>query len=336
MKFYVQGMHCPSCVILTEGELGDLPQVQTVKADLATKSVEVTGEFGDKSPQLIAKELSKPLTQYGYTLTLDANSTPVRWADFKIALPIGLASIALFIILQKLGVVNWVNTGDITYGTAFLIGIIASLSTCMAVVGGLVLSMSATFSKTGSSLKPQALFHVGRLISFYILGGIIGVVGAQFQITPTMTFVLSLLVGLVLLMLGINLLEVFSWAKQFQLTLPKGLAQRLLSIKGLHTAVTPLLVGVITFFLPCGFTQSMQLYTLTTGSFSTGSLTMLSFALGTLPVLGLLSFSSVGLKTPKSRSIFFKTAGCVVLFFALLNITASLAAVGVIPPILNF
>ncbi|MBP6911491.1 sulfite exporter TauE/SafE family protein [Patescibacteria group bacterium] len=48
-------------------------------------------------------------------------------------------------------------------------------------------------------------------------------------------------------------------------------------------------MGIGTFFLPCGFTQSMQVYTLSTGSFLAGGLTMLSFALGTLPMLLLLS-----------------------------------------------
>lgn len=336
MKFYVQGMHCPSCVMLTEGELGDLPQVKHVKADLATLSVEVEGDFANQAPEAVAQELTKPLAQYGYALTLKPTKAPVQWKDFYIALPIALGFIVLFIVLQKLGIVNWVQTGHVTYSTAFLIGVIASLSTCMAVVGGLVLSMSASFSKTDAGVKPQIMFHAGRLVSFYVLGGVIGTIGSRFQLTTSITFALSLAVGVVLLILGINLLDVFPWAKKLQLTLPKGLSQRMLSIKSVNASITPLLVGAVTFFLPCGFTQSMQIYTLTTGSFAVGGLTMLSFALGTLPVLALLSFSSVGLKTPKTRSIFFKTAGCVVLFFALINIAASLVAVGILPPILNF
>jgi sulfite exporter TauE/SafE/copper chaperone CopZ len=336
MKFYVQGMHCPSCVMLTEGELGDLPQVKQVKADLATKSVEVEGDFGSQTPVAIAQELTKPLAQYGYALTLEPAKAPVQWKDFYIAAPMALGFIIVFILLQKLGIVNWVETGTVTYGTAFIIGLIASVSTCMAVVGGLVLSMSATFSKADSGYKPQVMFHLGRLTAFYVLGGVIGVIGSQFQLSTTVTFVLSLAVGIVLLILGINLLDIFPWAKKLQITMPKRISQTLLNVKSVNTALTPLLVGAVTFFLPCGFTQSMQLYTLTTGSFTTGGLTMLSFALGTLPMLALLSFSSVGLKTPKSRSIFFKAAGGVVVFFAVINILGSLVAIGLIPPILNF
>lgn len=335
--FYVQGMHCASCVVLTEGELGDLPQVKSVKADLTSRSLSVSGTFGDTPPAVVAKELTHTVEKHGYTLSLEPTAKlPIQWNHFTFALPLALGFIALFIVLQKLGIVNWVQTGHVTYTTVFLIGIIASLSTCMAVVGGLVLSMSASFSKSGSGMKPQILFHVGRLVSFFVLGGMIGFIGSRFQFTSTMSFALNLLVGLVLLILGINLLDIFPWAKKFQLTMPKGFSKQLLAVKKLNASVTPLLVGAVTFFLPCGFTQSMQLYALTTGSFSTGGLTMLTFALGTLPVLALLSFSSIGLKTPKIRSIFFKTAGCIVLFFAVVNILASLVSIGILPPFINF
>ena len=64
-------------------------------------------------------------------------------------MPVAVAFGVGFVLLQKAGIVNLVQTGTVTYGTAFVVGIIASLSTCMAVVGGLVLSMSATFAKEG-------------------------------------------------------------------------------------------------------------------------------------------------------------------------------------------
>ncbi|NCP77121.1 sulfite exporter TauE/SafE family protein [bacterium] len=47
--------------------------------------------------------------------------------------------------------------------------------------------------------------------------------------------------------------------------------------------MTALGSGALTFFLPCGFTLAMQAYAITTGSFITGALTMMAFALGTAP-----------------------------------------------------
>ncbi len=213
----------------------------------------------------------------------------------------------------------------------------------MAVVGGLVLSMSANFAKEGnpstsfgaSKVRPQILFHLGRLVSFFILGGLIGALGSAFQLGATGTFILSLLVALVLLILGINLLDVFPWAKKLQPTMPKFIGKRVIGLKNVNHTVTPLLVGVATFFLPCGFTQSMQIYSLTTGSFLTGALIMFSFALGTLPVLSLLSFTSLGISGKAQSGVFFKAAGLIVIFFGLFNLINSLVGYGLIPPLFN-
>jgi uncharacterized protein len=335
-NFHVQGMHCSACVLLTESELKDHDLVETALADLKTCCVEVRGRFGGRSKAEVAAALTKVLEPHGYTLATEASPKRVRWSDFRIALPIAVGFMVLFVVLQKLGLVNLIAGDEVTYGTAFLIGSVASVSTCMAVVGSLVLSVSANYAKEGDKIRPQALFHIGRLISFFILGGAIGALGSTFQLGVTGAFLLSLIVAVVLLILGINLLDVFPWAKKLQPTLPRFLSSRMLEAKKLNHTLTPFLLGAVTFFLPCGFTQAMQIQTLATGSFLTGATTMLVFALGTLPVLALLSFGSLGLKDKVSSGIFFKTAGLVVIFFALFNFVNSLAIIQLIPPVFNF
>jgi sulfite exporter TauE/SafE/copper chaperone CopZ len=334
--FHVNGLHCNSCVLLTESELGEVPEVTHVKTSLKHMNVEVTGEFGDKTPVHIAQDLTKVLKPHGYTLSVEKQAVSIRWTDFKIAVPAALVFIGIFIGLQKIGIVNLITTGNVSYGTAFLIGLIASVSTCMAVVGGLVLSMSANFAKEGSKVRPQILFHVGRLAAFFILGGVIGKLGSAFQLGQTGTFILSAIVAIVLLILGINLLDVFPWAKKLQPTMPSFIGKRIHGLKDLNHNLTPLLLGIATFFLPCGFTQSIQIYSLTTGSFWTGALIMFSFALGTLPVLALLSFSSLGIQTKAQSGVFFKTAGLVVIFFGIFNLINALVGAGIIPPLFNF
>lgn len=333
--FHIYGMHCKACILMTESELVDLPNITHATANLKHHSVEVVGDFGNKTLEEIAEELTIPLAPYGYTVSVEKQAKQKTWSDFKIAIPIALGFAFLFVVLQKIGLVNLVGGGTVTYGTAFVIGIIASLSTCMAVVGGLLLSMSATFAKEGDQIKPQLMFHGGRIASFFILGGVIGALGAVFTLSTLATFILSLIIGIVMLMLGINLLDVFPWAKKLQPAMPKFIAAHAHGVSKLNHTLTPLLVGIATFFLPCGFTQSMQLYTLTTGSFLTGGLTMLAFALGTLPVLALISFSSFSIQNSSKAGIFFKTAGLVVIMFAVFNIINSLVVIGLISPVFN-
>lgn len=334
--FHVNGMHCNSCVILTESELKDVKGIMNAKTSLKDNSVEVTGEFEGKSQERVMNELSEILKPHGYSLSLEKEAKTTKWSEFAIALPIALLFVVIFILLQKLGIVNFVNTSNVGYGTAFVVGLIASVSTCMAVVGGLVLSMSANFAKEGDKVRPQVMFHVGRLVSFFLLGGAIGMLGSVFQFGPTGMLVLGLLVAFVLLILGLNLLDVFPWAKRLQFTMPNSIGARAHGLKKMNHVLTPLLVGVITFFLPCGFTQSMQIYTLTTGSFVKGALTMFVYALGTLPVLALLSFSALGIQEKTQSGIFFKTAGLVVIFFAIFNLMNTLAGAGIIDPVFNF
>lgn len=256
-------------------------------------------------------------------------------SDFKVAIPVAIGFIALFILLQKTGLVNLIDGGKVTYSTAFFIGLIASISTCMAVVGGLLLSMSATFAKGGDRIKPQLMFHIGRLVSFFILGGIIGALGSAFTLNTLTTFILGIIIALVMLVLGLNLLDV-PWADKFQPRIPESIGNRIEHVSKYNHSLTPILVGIATFFLPCGFTQSMQIYTLSTGSFLTGGLTMFAFALGTLPVLALISFSSLSIKNSLHSGVFFKSAGLIVIAFALFNLINSLVVIGLIPPVFNF
>ena len=320
-------------MVLIESELKEDSRVVSAKSNLASRTVEIYGDFCDMPAPEVAKELSALLSEH--SLEMESQKKEVLWKEFKVAVPISLGFVFLFVLLQKIGIVNLVDATSVTYGTAFAIGIIASLSTCMAVVGGLLLSMSATFSKQGDSIRPQVLFHLGRIISFFILGGVIGAIGSVFQLGIFGTFIIGIVIGLVMLILGINLLDIFHWTKRLQPSMPKFLASKTLILAKLNHTFIPALVGVLTFFLPCGFTQSMQIYTLSTGSFSQGALTMLAFALGTLPVLALLSFSSFRIQGSKYAGIFFKSAGLIAILFAIFNILNSLVEIGWRSPIFN-
>ena len=335
-QFYVVGMHCRACILVTESELQDVPYITRAVSSLETCSVVVTGDFGERSQSQLVDELSQVLIKHGYSLSLERPVVHKNWDDFKIAIPVVAGFSIIFVVLQKLGLVNLVNTGTVTYGTAFAVGVVASLSSCMAVVGGLLLSMSATFAKQGDRVRPQLLFHSGRLTSFFVLGGVIGALGASFTLSVGMSIALNMVIGVVMLILGINLLDIFPWAKKLQPAMPRFLSRRAHAISTLNHALTPLLVGVATFFLPCGFTQSMQLYTLTTGSFLAGGFTMLSFAMGTLPVLALISVSSLSVKNSKWAGVFFKSAGLIVIVFAVFNLINSLVIAGWISPVFNF
>jgi len=333
--FHVSGMHCKACTLLIEENLKEAKGVSAVTANLAHNQVIVTGELG-LEPATLAEELTKLVKNNGYTISLEAPANNRKWSDFKYALPIAGVVIVIFLLLQKLGLVNLINSSQVGYGTALLIGLIASVSTCLAVVGGLVLSVSANYAKTSASTRPQIFFHTGRILGFFGLGGLLGALGSSFALGQTGTLVLSVLVGLVMLILGINLLDVFHIARRLTISLPKSWSKISRPGASAKNALMPFILGASTFFLPCGFTQAMQIYALTTGSFLEGGLTMFVFALGTLPMLALLSFSSVNINNKPWRGVFFKSAGLLVIVLATFNLLNALAVAGIINPVFNF
>ena len=344
--FHVNGMHCKACALLIEQTLTALPAVESAQVSFVAHQVTVAGVFADP-PEKIAEDLTKLVQSRGYTISVEKNAHQARWGDFVYALPIAGVIILGFFFLQKAGLTSLITGSSVSYGTAFIIGLIASVSTCLAIVGGLVVALSASSAKEGGTWRMQVLFHAGRLGGFFVLGGVVGLAGNSLHLGLTANVILGGIVALVMLILGINLLDVFHFTKRLQFTLPTRFSKHVVRgstpstksdlVLGTHDHyLAPVLVGIGTFFLPCGFTQSMQLYALSTGNFMQGALTMTVFALGTLPMLALLSFGSLNIAHKPWKGTFFKTAGFIVIALALLNLANALATAGVINPLFNF
>lgn len=329
--FHVSGTHCASCKILIEDTLNEQDFVQNARLDLNSELVTVETDSSESAERL-AEILSTKIQSNGYTLSVQKPTETKAGGDvIWQALPIGLLILVLFFMLQKSGILNLGLGGQTTYVTSFVIGLIASVSSCLAIVGGLVLSLSAKVSQDNlSDTKTFTLFHIGRLGSFAILGGFLGAVGGVIGINFTLTAILGILASVVMLLLGLNLVGVFEKNK---IALPSSLFSFFRKIE--HKTLTPLILGFATFFLPCGFTQSMQVSALSSGSFMSGSLIMFAFALGTLPMLLLLSFGSASFAHSKYAPLFFKSAGVVVIGLGLFALLAGLAGLGIISPLIN-
>ncbi len=328
---HVSGTHCASCKILIEDILNDQDIVKKVQVNLKNELVHINTD-SNITPEELAVLLTEKIKVHGYALSVEKNikqkqSDDIIWK----AIPIGLVFLMLFFILQKSGILNLGIGGKITPTASFVIGLIASVSSCLAVVGGLVLSLSAKISQdSNSDTKTFILFHLGRIGSFALLGGVLGLVGNAIGISFTLTAILGIIASIVMLFLGLNLVGVFEKNK---ITLPSGIFNLFRKME--HETLTPLIIGFGTFFLPCGFTQSMQMVALSSGSFISGMTIMLAFALGTLPVLLVLSFGGASLAHGKYAPLFFKSSGVVVIGLGIFSLLAGLAGLGIINPLFN-
>ncbi|MBC7943564.1 sulfite exporter TauE/SafE family protein [Candidatus Saccharibacteria bacterium] len=330
MTIPIEGMHCRACEITIGQHLEKVPRVTKVSVSLRTETATIEAA----SPPSHA-ELLKAVNAAGYNIG-DAKQPWISRnpADYR-ELCVGILIIGTLAILYNvLGINKIISTGSISsggIGVALLTGLAAGVSTCMAVVGGLVLSLSARHAKkhpnatTMQKFRPHLFFNISRIVSFFLLGGLIGALGASIQLQGATLGVLMIIVGIVMFGLGLQLTNVMPRLNTGGLTLPPGVA-KFLGLKK-HTEKeynhsSAIALGAISFFLPCGFTQVMQLYAISTGSFVTGSLVMGVFAIGTAP--GLLSVGGLTsvIKGKKASGRFFKIAGVAVIAMAMINISS--------------
>ena len=342
-EIHIKGMHCRSCEILIEDELKKVPGVKRVSVNHQTGIASIGCDC-----ELDAQAVRMAIKNAGYGIGMDGKIHFFS-RNHKDYIDLGIAffiATVLFLVAKSFGIFNLSNSISGSYSSlpiVFLIGLTAGVSTCMALVGGLVLGASARFSAqnphaTGmEKFKPHLFFNLGRIASYFVLGGLIGFAGSLFQLSTSVLGTLTVAVGLVMLLLGGQLIEIFPILKRVSFTLPKGLS-RILGIQerslGEYSNKNSAIMGAMTFFLPCGFTQAMQLYAMSTGSVMSGALTMGIFALGTAPgLLGVGGLTSV-IKGGFAR-MFFKTAGVVVILLALFNVSNGLNLLGINPKVLG-
>ena len=234
------------------------------------------------------------------------------------------------------------NIGEGGLVVAGLLGLAAGVSTCMALTGGLVLALSAGFAASrpaaeGTSvalrLRPTVVFLGGRIVGFAVLGAALGAVGSAVVLPAIVVAALMIVVAVVMTILGVRLTGLSPRIAAWSPTLPAGLGRRLGVDEGAVTRYSDsraALLGAATFFLPCGFTQAVQVYALSTGSPLFAGAIMAVFALGTAP--GLLALGGLPALVPaRMRPAVLRLVGVVVIGFAMVNATAGLRLVGVAP-----
>jgi len=222
---------------------------------------------------------------------------------------------------------------SMSYGLIFVIGLVASVSSCIAVTGGLLVAIAAKYNDATANLtpaqrlKPHLYFNAGRVISYTLLGGAIGAVGSVLTFSPAINGVITLLASAAMILLGLQMLKLLPSLTRFVPTMPKAFGHYIHDLAERETNGGAFALGAATFFLPCGFTQALQLYVLAKGSSTVGALTMLAFSLGTLPAL--LSLSAISsLASGALQRHFIKFAGAAVIVLGIANIQYGLVLTG--------
>ncbi len=329
-KIHISGMHCPNCDIIVERRCMDIPGVLAVTANYRNGSAEITHNGG---VSLAALQEALGDEGYGASAWEDNGPPSNTWQDYaEVALIFVLVGAILVALSHAEVLPNGIGVSEeMSYGLVLLLGLVASVSSCMAVTGGLLLAIAAKYNETHANLsvaermKPPLYFNLGRIVAYTVFGAAIGALGSAFILSPEINGILILIASAVMIVLGLQMLRLFKTA--FLPALPRSFSDRMHRYASSETKGGALALGASTFFLPCGFTQALQLYVLVKGSAVVGALTMLTFAVATLPaLLSLSAISSFARGTMQKH--FLRVAGAVVMVLGALNIQYGLVLIG--------
>ena len=331
--YYVQGMHCASCEVLIEKKILEISGIQSVEASAGRGQVLIEYE-GEKPSSEKFNKIFKKENYVFFDKLIEEKK--YNFSESLLIFNIVIWLIAGFLLFNKLGLSGLINVSSKSSLPAFfMLGVLAGVSTCAALVGGLILSMSKQWQELYANrpsffikLQPHLIFNIGRIASYTIFGAILGMIGSRLQISLRFTSFLVISVSIVMILLALQMLGVKKLRK-FQFTLPKSITKYIADETNFKGKYMPFLLGASTFFLPCGFTITAQGMALLSGNPLQGGLIMLSFALGTAPMLFAIGLSAVKFfSRPHLSHRFSMVAGILVLFFAIFNINNQLNVLG--------
>lgn len=327
LTLYISGMHCASCGVIVSDVFTEHKNVQSFSLDGNTVLVQLRND-ADASGFIV--EINEALKVGGYVASTTKTNSSGTVLRTTYGILIGIVAFVLIIVFgKKLGQLGFGESAN-SYVTAFLIGIVASVSTCAAIVGGIVMTIASAHETKKATMRSLTAFHTGRIIGFALLGALLGAFGSVFRISSTASATLAILAGLIMAYFGFKNLGII---KNSNGRIAQKVVSFVKSFEGASSFIAYALLGSVTFFVPCGFTQGMQALALASGKPLTGLLVMLMFVLGTTPVLSLIGFGFGFIQKGKWSDVIHAAAGALILGFAVINVWGGLAVLDVIRPL---
>lgn len=269
-----------------------------------------------------------------------------------LALGIGLLTFAIVLLFSKnqggQGVA--IEAGENFYRNmmiAFVTGLTTGGLSCLAVQGGLLASSLANqieqdnmeqalnngkgkkgqTKKRSNTALPILLFLLAKLFAYTLAGALLGWVGMYLTPSPTARALLMIAIGIFMVGNAFRMLNVHPIFRYFSLEPPKFITRYIRkTAKGTDTA-TPIFLGLLTIFIPCGVTQAMMVTALATGSAALGAALMFAFTLGTMPVFFVVAYLTTELGA-RMEKFFMRFVAVVLLILGLVTLDGGLNLMG--------
>lgn len=330
----VDGLTCTGCETKIENKLIKLNGMEQVEASYVKQTVTVIYD-----PEKIdSDEFIKTIRKLGY----EVNGVPTQIQKKESSssnnnqlVVMGIIIFGIYLIIKNTIGFNFIPqvSQNMGYGILFVVGLLSSIH-CIAMCGGINLSVcvSQRFEQNENSklakVLPSLLYNAGRVLSYTIIGGLVGALGSVFTLSNTGSAFITIVAGVFMIIMGLNMLDLFPALRKFNIHMPKIFATK---IYGAKSNKGPFVVGLLNGLMPCGPLQAMQLYALGTGSFITGALSMFLFSLGTVPLL--FTFGALGsfLRSGFAKNLM-KCSAALVMVLGFVMLSRGMAFTGITLP----
>ena len=309
-KIKVYEMTCTSCENRVERAVKKLEGILDAKANYSGQFIEI--EYDDELCS--QSKIKAAIKKAGYSTQSSK--------DYKfMGILIVVAAIVL-LGLKTSGFDMEAKLANASYAVLFVVGVLTSIH-CVGMCGGIMLSQSLSKESTNKfeAMEPAILYNLGRVVSYTILGGIVGALGSVFSLSITAKAVMQIFAGVFMIMMGFNMAG-FSTFRKLHIKLPHS------ACKVKNKSGSPFIVGILNGLMPCGPLQTMQLFALGTGSAVNGALSMFVFSIGTVPLM--LTFGALsGLLSKGYTKKILKFSGVLIIVLGLIMGNRGLALAGI-------
>jgi len=309
-SFRVGGMYCKNCQNIIEKELIKTAGVHKASVNYRSGHAAVTFDAGvigfDKISAIIENLGYQALEEGG------KNQVPLNKMIPQIAGTLAII-IALFMLMRMFTTSGLASAFPLaregmSYAMLIVIGLLTSVH-CVAMCGGINLSQTLKTSEEGKELAirgkgvyslvlPSILYNGGRLVSYTAVGVLVGALGSVITLSGRFQGIVQLVAGIFMVIMGLNMLGLFPFLRRLIPSMPNFFTKK---TDGQKTGLSPLIVGFLNGFMPCGPLQAMQVYALSTGSPVKGGISMFLFCAGTIPLMFALGAVSRALSGAKGR-----------------------------------
>ena len=213
-----------------------------------------------------------------------------------------------------------------------LMGGVHCIGMCGGIVSALSLGIDGQLSQPAQRWKIMAGYHLGRISSYTLAGmlmGGLGLLSADLSGQHQIRQILQLIAAGFMILLGLYLGGWLMWLTRIERIggllwrRIEPIGRRLMPVRSLPQAV---LLGLIWGWLPCGLVYTALVWAISAGGSLQGGLLMLSFGLGTLPVMLATGAAAGGLAGFLRRRMVRTLAGLLVAGFGVVLLVRATAA----------